>query len=347
MAIGDTVVFTGGFWNYSASKFHLTLGIKLVDGNGKATYVESFVSDSFDMYYGYPYFSMEASAFPAGNKAYAVYPACRDEEGGRWYDIKVQPATGRGYLIAEVSEQGIEFSMPAAESSKLEAGSPELLTKAYAGSRFKVKARLTNSGAEYFDDVRVAVLEPGRMDPLLVSDPVMAALRQGESHEVEFTVTAPAGTGAYELAVVDADNTVISGRTPVTVEEAPQGELALGLLSAPVVADSSNVSAGDIRVTVQVECTSGYYNGMLYALVYPGGRRSRRGVCGLLHIAALHQQGRYRHCPLQRPDGISCRGWQIWAENILSGRRRPPGCNTVRQQRGTLHHRLADTGGER
>ena len=140
VAIGDTVVFTGGFWNYSASKFHLTLGIKLVDGNGKATYVESFVSDSFDMYYGYPYFSMEASAFPAGDKVYAVYPACRDEANGRWYDIKVQPATGRGYLIAEVSGQGIEFSVPGPESSKLEAGSPELLTKAYAGSQFKVKS---------------------------------------------------------------------------------------------------------------------------------------------------------------------------------------------------------------
>lgn len=38
-----------------------------------------------------------------------------------------------------------------------------------------------------------------------------------------------------------------------------------------MVADSSNVSADDIRVTMQVECTSGYYNGLLYAFVYPEG----------------------------------------------------------------------------
>ena len=271
VSLSGAAVFTGGFWNYSAGTFNLTFGVKVVGEDGTATYIESGESGTYDPNYGCSFFRVKASAFPADGKLYSVYPVCRDDATGTWYDIKVQPATGKGYLTAEATAQGIRFSVPETESGKLEVTGLELVSKAYAGGLFKVKARLTNSGAEYFDDVKVAMVEPGQMRPVAMSDPVLAALRQGESRDAEFTMTASVRAGTYELVVINADDAIISDRMTMTVEESPQSETVLSLPSAPTVAGGGNVSADNISVTAQVECTSGYYNGTFYALVFPEG----------------------------------------------------------------------------
>ena len=263
-----TIVFTGGFWNLSGEAHEVTFGVRVVDAGGNASYVASADGGEFEPNYGNSFYRVEASEFPEETGLYKVYPAYRDEATGQWYDVMVAKDAGVGFVQADVTDRGIEFGRPERQEAALAAESVELLSTPYAKLPFRVKVKLSNDDAEYFDEVSVAMLHVGENQTLAMSDPVVVALEAGDSTEVEFTITAPSQTGDFELVAVDADYKIISERVEVMVDTTPVGEVSLAMPTAPVAEGGTTVSADNVRFTAEVECKSGFYGDLLYAYAF-------------------------------------------------------------------------------
>ena len=282
------VMFSGGFYNFGTQTRHLTLGIKVTDTEGNATYIASGFSDELEMQIGYSSFTMTLAGFPTAQGQYRVTPAYRDEVTSTWYDMLTPVTSDQRYLLAEVTASGINFSNPETAGSKISATGLATASTPYAARPFLVNATITNNGAaEYYDEVAVAILRPGTMEAVATSVPVLIALTSGASTTLNFNVTAPSATGSYELAVISADGEIVSERLPITVNSAPSGTLSLSLPTQPTMDYSGPVAADDIRFTAQIECQSGFYANKLYAVFFPA--EGGNSICNLaadLYVAA-------------------------------------------------------------
>ena len=270
-ALGDSATFTGGFYNYGFGTCNLTLGIKVVCPNGDSLYLASDYSAEVPSNYGYSDFEMSLEGFPTETGRYLVYPAYRDENDGRWHDIRSNITEGKTHLIAIVEEQYILLLTPDAPVESAEAANVSLISTPYAGENFQVKATITNNGSgEYIDEVFAAIVAVGGTEILSNSNPIAVDILGGDATELTFTLPAPEGTGSYELVIASLNaNTMLSERLPITVTEAPSGSLSFSMARPLTVSNANNVTADDLHFSASITCNSGFYGNQIFAYVFP------------------------------------------------------------------------------
>lgn len=266
----STVTFSGRFYNKGIATFDITLGLKVVDSEGNVTYLEApYYTAQLPSMYGTNTFDMTLTDFPTAEGTYKVYPACRDNSTGIWYEIPTPIQSTQRYLIATVEgTNSIVFSYPSAATLQLEA-TATVDTPLYTGKTFKADVTITNSGEEYYNDIYVATVPAGSLTIETLSNAVLVNLINGGSADVSFKLTAPETAGDYELYVIGFDYTFLSDPLPITVTETPSGTTALSLASPITMDYEGAVIADDLRFSAQVACTSGYYIDKLYAYIFP------------------------------------------------------------------------------
>lgn len=264
----DPVTFTGGFFNHGAAPCQITLGIKVVDAEGNATYLRSDYTNTLRMLTGYSEFTMTLNDFPQEEGDYTIYPAYYDEDEGAWHDMRTSIREGKTHILANATSTEITFASPQGYADGLQATDVTLLYTAYAGKTFMAKATISNSGNEFFSEVFAAVVGQGGVDIMGNSNQTLIDVTNGSSTEVEFSITAPQSAGNYELVIATADGTIISDRYAFTVEEAPAGALSLSITSPLRIADADNVTADNFTATADITCNSGYYGGTLYLFFF-------------------------------------------------------------------------------
>ena len=264
----DPVTFTGGFFNHGAAPCQITLGIKVVDAEGNATYLRSDYTNTLRMLTGYSEFTMTLNDFPQEEGDYTIYPAYYDEDEGAWHDMRTSIREGKTHILANATSTEITFASPQGYADGLQATDVTLLYTAYAGKTFMAKATISNSGNEFFSEVFAAVVGQGGVDIMGNSNQTLIDVTKDSPTEVEFSITAPQSAGNYELVIATADGTIISDRYAFTVEEAPAGALSLSITSPLRIADADNVTADNITATADITCNSGYYGGTLYLFFF-------------------------------------------------------------------------------
>lgn len=265
-----TVTFSGNFFNEGITTVNITLGLKIVDAEGTETYIEAAsYTNQLPPTYGYNRFSMKLTDFPTAEGTYKVYPACRDNSTGIWYEIPTPIQSTQRYLIATVEgTNSIIFSNSSTATPELNA-TAAVSTPLYTGKTFIADVTITNSGDEYYNDIYVATVQAGSLNRETISNAVLVNIINGGSTDISFKLTAPETAGDYELYVIDYDYYIISDPLPITVEEAPAGTTALTLVSPITMDYEGAIIADDLRFSTQIECTSGYYGDKLYAFVFP------------------------------------------------------------------------------
>lgn len=266
----STVTFSGRFYNKGIATFDITLGLKVVDSEGNVTYLEApYYTAQLPSMYGTNTFDMTLTDFPTAEGTYKVYPACRDNSTGIWYEIPTPIQSTQRYLIATVEgTNSIIFSNSSTATPELNA-TAAVSTPLYTGKTFKADVTITNSGEEYYNDIYVATVPAGSLTIETLSNAVLVNLINGGSADVSFKLTAPETAGDYELYVIGFDHTILSDPLPITVTETPSGTTALSLASPITMDYEGAVIADDLRFSAQVACTSGYYIDKLYAYIFP------------------------------------------------------------------------------
>lgn len=265
-----TVTFSSNFFNEGITTVNITLGLKIVDAEGTETYIDAAsYTNQLPPTYGYNQFSMKLTDFPTAEGTYKVYPACRDNSTGIWYEIPTPIQSTQRYLIATVEgTNSIIFSNSSTATPELNA-TAAVSTPLYTGKTFKADVTITNSGEEYYNDIYVATVPAGSLTIETLSNAVLVNLINGGSADVSFKLTAPETAGDYELYVIGFDYTFLSDPLPITVTETPSGTTALSLASPITMDYEGAVIADDLRFSAQVACTSGYYIDKLYAYIFP------------------------------------------------------------------------------
>lgn len=266
------VTFTGYCYNFSVLTYNANPGIKVVDADGNATYIASSAKIEMSPLYGYGSFQMRLAGFPTEEGTYTVTPALHDEDTGIWYDIPVMQSCTRRYLIATVSGSEITFENPTDAEDYITVSNVSRQEKGYAGETYTLTATLSNTGkSDYSGRVALGLLKPNTSSIIAMSSWSQVELTAGASCGQSFTLTLPGEVGEYELVVFSESGKGLSGRMSLTVEGSATGAPAFELAGPIEVESSSSVDPANFKLTANVSCTSGSYDGALFALVFPEG----------------------------------------------------------------------------
>ena len=254
-------------WNNGNSDVTLYMGLKVVDESGTATYLCSKGTMSIQSGHGAMsgYANVSLSDFPTDQtQTYKVYPVCKEDGGDKWYDVTVSGDSK--YLLATTDGSTVYFTAPVASVVSLTATNIELPSKIFAGKTFSVKATISAKGGEYNDKV-YAYTDGNSLGSASVN------VDEQTSATVALSCTAPSTTGTYSLTLKDKDGNAIADAVSYTVEDTPTGSLALSISNVKFV----NTASDDLHARVTFNCTSGYYDGLLIAYIFPQSGGSSLG----------------------------------------------------------------------
>lgn len=217
----EAVEFMGGehegIFNLSLVEMAVDMGLCLTASDGTKSYVwwprEPY---SIPDYKGILGFELAAADFPAEG-TYTATIAVRYD--GNIYNVY--------YAVGAVSEmkvtctpERISFE-PCVQKSTLKLESAEVLTPFYRGKVFEMETTVSNSGAEYFDDIRARLVKNTRSEMI---GSARVDIADGGSYTVKISGTVPKlfPNGDAAVEILDREGNVL-GSVDVTVSAAPSG----------------------------------------------------------------------------------------------------------------------------
>ena len=267
----STVTLKGGFYNNSLGNIDVTMGIKVVNAaTGSTQYIASGYSTELGKRMGYETFDFSLSSFPKTYGTYRIYPAFRDTNRRRWYDIRTKRTSPTPYLLATVSSNGVKLEKPEIAGNNVAVTNFRQETPAYFLQPFKLSATLTNnSGEDFYHNVGVVLLDAA--DETLVDISMgenLIVLADGQSVDVEFKALGYF-SGLYVVGLVNLDtNELLSDLIYVSFGVASTDPALLYMFDAPTMDYEGLAVADDIRFTAEVNCLMGSYFDNIYAAVF-------------------------------------------------------------------------------
>ncbi len=216
-SFASTATFTGSFLNYSLVPKDITLGLKVADSTGTATWLDgSDYTATLDTYAGPSQFSIPLSAFPTAEGQYTVYPAYRDNATGTWHEMRVNTTLAKTHLIATVAGSKINFANSSAT------GKPQLNFSAWsqepapgiANAECSVSVSITNNGADFADEISLLMNSYTTGQTEASSLPVSVNIASGGTTSVTFRLTAPAAPDMYKCLIVDSKGEELNAVPP-------------------------------------------------------------------------------------------------------------------------------------
>ncbi len=257
----STATFTGAFCNLGIAGQTITLGLKVVDHEGKASWIQELTSSHINSLADAKSIVVDLSHFPTAEGEYRVYPAYQDENGV-WKEMRTKTNFSKRYMTATVSGKKITF----AHTLKFSNWTPS--KEIIAEKDFSIQATIQNiTGSDYADQIKLALIEYGGTNLVGYSDEVAVSIPNGNSTTATFALTAPKKEGFYNYFAVNSKGETISEILRVAVEENTETttEYSLVLNSVEVVAQALD----DIHITATITCESGRYNGFIAFYIFP------------------------------------------------------------------------------
>lgn len=197
---------------------------------------------------------------------YRLYPAIYDMSHELYAKGRVYPGK-TPYVIMVKEGNNATFRLPSVDKPLLNAALTQN-TQLYKNYRYSVTATVTNRGGDYCQYIYPVLLNYDDLTVVHQGEGLMYELRNGESMTQEHITRLPAdiAPGNYYLAMADYEWNLISMPAEVTVKE-NSGSYTLRA-SSFTIENADNVNADNVKMTLRVSCTAGYFNGVLDAYIH-------------------------------------------------------------------------------
>ena len=216
---------------------------------------------------------------------YRLYPAIYDMSHELYAKGRVYPGK-TPYVIMVKEGNNATFRLPSVDKPLLNAALTQN-TQLYKNYRYSVTATVTNRGGDYCQYIYPVLLNYDDLTVVHQGEGLMYELRNGESMTQEHITRLPAdiAPGNYYLAMADYEGNLISMPDEVTVKE-NSGSYTLRA-SSFTIENADNVNADNVKMTLRVSCTAGYFNGVLDAYIHRmGGTSLCRGSSEFFDLTA-------------------------------------------------------------
>ena len=216
---------------------------------------------------------------------YRLYPAIYDMSHELYAKGRVYPGK-TPYVIMVKEGNNATFRLPSVDKPLLNAALTQN-TQLYKNYRYSVTATVTNRGGDYCQYIYPVLLNYDDLTIVHQGEGLMYELRNGESMTQEHITRLPddIAPGNYYLAMADYEGNLISMPAEVTVKE-NSGSYTLRA-SSFTIENADNVNADNVKMTLRVSCTAGYFNGVLDAYIHRmGGTSLCRGSSEFFDLTA-------------------------------------------------------------
>ncbi len=283
-----------GMTSFSIFKdyYYMRLGIMAVN---ESTSEETFVQSNniywcilSSYYYSLTGKNIRVYANAMGGLAdgtYRLYPAIYDMSHELYAKGRVYPGK-TPYVIMVKEGNNATFRLPSVDKPLLNAALTQN-TQLYKNYRYSVTATVTNRGGDYCQYIYPVLLNYDDLTVVHQGEGLMYELRNGESMTQEHITRLPddIAPGNYYLAMADYEGNLISMPAEVTVKE-NSGSYTLRA-SSFTIENADNVNADNVKMTLRVSCTAGYFNGVLDAYIHRmGGTSLCRGSSEFFDLTA-------------------------------------------------------------
>lgn len=136
-------------------------------------------------------------------------------------------------------------------------------TKVYSQKMFSLKSIVSNTGDEYYGNIYFGLFSS---DSTLksVSEPILVDLAQGQSVNLDATMTAAVDAGNYYLEVLDGSKSVIAGsRLDVAVEAAPADPQLVMVAQL----EPTQLCYDQLKAHASIKNNGGYFGGNIEMMV--------------------------------------------------------------------------------
>lgn len=264
-------------WNRTGDTHTFDFGIGKLETDGNVTCLSVMINNwklktaTGKQNAAYPIEQLSTLSLDMGK--HRIVPISKASSAKTWYNSCINPLQ---YIEVEVDKSGTVISSTVFPVKDLEATNFTFLNAPYAKISQEIVVTIQNKGNEFND---VLYLFDANNDKLLWGKTGFA-IEEGATDNVSFFFT-PEEVGTYDLKVTtDETATNVIGKTSLTVEELPIGEVKLEVVSeefikgAPIAwsltlkNNSSIPSVQPIKATLYVH-TSGNYYTSIKSVEYP------------------------------------------------------------------------------
>lgn len=282
--LGGNANVNGPVYNLSIEAISGTMGLKFENADGEVAYAKGSTFSDMPQLEGYNAYQVTLPSDLAEG-TYTVTPGFFDSDNN-WHDALI-PISGIRSAEATVSGATVTFTANAAPKLTFSDVNTSV-TPFYVGSKFEIKANLSNeSASEYYGSIVAALVDDsGNVEvygdnypvDLMPGDSIAMSYVSAFSHMPQSQNSWSQQTpqpGGYTLYFMSADlSNVLSEGYPVTLQAKVQTEIEVASLQldggGSVVADKS-----DLKATADLQCVSGYFaNSLTLAIFDSSANRS-------------------------------------------------------------------------
>ncbi len=228
----------------------LRYGLNLTDLNNNTIDFKPGQQNDKDFMIEYPYSILENYIPPTNlaNGQYRLWLMYMVPEAGMTEYVPYEHSnTTTGYINVTVQDGIMYFDGPETNDGILSLESLEVPSKVGTNSSFEVKATIANAGDEYYDNIYFVVKQQETI--ISTGDAIKIDVATDDNVIVRSVVTAPAESGAYQLAVYDKTNHMIG--SPVTLNVAESSNYSLSLTS-PLSTPSYYMDPYDVQASAVI-----------------------------------------------------------------------------------------------
>lgn len=278
-----TLKSSEGFFNFASTNIEGSMGIKLVNSQGTATYLKDSEHRNFAAITGIEDYKVTLPATLADG-TYTVTPAFQKTGSTEWDDV-LCPLSGTNQLTMTVSD-GVA-TIKATSSATIEITDFSLNTPIYLDKDFSTSFTITNTGTEeYYGEFNLFLFDEDGEEVAPSADLDAIDLQPGESQTVTYVTKFSSEyetesgeitvqPGQYVLGIFShfTNQQLYIYQTPVNVQAAP-AKTTLSVSNFTVNDGNDVVNTSDVKFTGSVECTEGYFTGQLEVAVFKSGSTS-------------------------------------------------------------------------
>ena len=200
-----------------------------------------------------------------GDGNYRIYPGYYDTEH-EVTDKALVPMGCIDHVDMVVEGGNATFTSPTKGVASLLVPQVTFNTSFYTGKQYSVTATISNSGAEYYGDVLLAVINEDNQIQGNLAEMRVAVPADGTVTSTIMAELGDVAPGNYYFAIAGTDYEIISDVIPIEVKEAPSS-YRLNVTNLAIESPES-VNPLNMHVSATLNCTEGYFFGRVSMWVF-------------------------------------------------------------------------------
>lgn len=248
-----------------------TNALKLTAPDGTVTYLDEhissnkFIANDGDRYLG---FSASLAGFPTDGQTYSVAPAFKMEADGKYHDMATGPMPP--HITARAEGDNIVFTQYLSTDKATLSTALDIPITLAADTAFLATAVITTVGAPYSGKVYLLIRSEQNTSQFYKAGTMDINIVPTDTITVTFKANCFGEEGEHYALLTDEKMEEVYSLNKVNIVSQPTADLHVDASNC----EFQSTVLGDVRFTVDFDCTSGYYNDLLIAYLLEEGETS-------------------------------------------------------------------------